>query len=80
MKRVFYLFAVILATAVMAMAQDRTITGTVTDSDGSALSGAVIQVKGTKSGTFSRNNGGYSIKASDGATLIFRLVGKSHVK
>jgi hypothetical protein len=52
MKRVFYLFAVILATAVMAMAQDRTITGTVTDSDGSALSGAVIQVKGTKSGKF----------------------------
>jgi TonB-linked SusC/RagA family outer membrane protein len=76
MKRVFYLFAVILATAVMAMAQDRTITGTVTDSDGTALSGAVIQVKGTKSGTFSRNNGAYSIKASDGATLVFRLVGK----
>lgn len=76
MKRVFYLFAVIVATAVMALAQDRTISGTVTDSDGMALSGAVIQVKGTKTGTFSRNNGGYSIKAADGATLVFRLVGK----
>lgn len=76
MKRVFYLFAVILATVFVATAQDRTITGTVTDRDGTALSGAVIQVKGTKTGTFSRNNGTYSIKAADGATLVFKLVGK----
>ena len=76
MKRVFYLFAVILATVFVATAQDRTITGTVTDNDGMALSGAVIQVKGTKTGSFSRNNGTYSIKAADGATLVFKLVGK----
>ncbi|MFN5876701.1 MAG: TonB-dependent receptor plug domain-containing protein, partial [Ignavibacteria bacterium] len=76
MKRIFYLFAVVFATVVVATAQDRTITGTVTDSDGAAIAGAIVKVKGTKTGTFSRSNGGYTVKASAGAVLVFSSTGK----
>ena len=76
MKRIFYLFAVVFATVVVATAQDRTITGTITDNDGSAIAGAIVKVKGTKTGTFSRSNGGYTVKASTGSVLVFSSIGK----
>ena len=76
MKQVFYLIAVVFATVVVATAQDRTITGTVTDNDGSAVAGAIVKVKGTKTGTFSRSNGGYTVKASTGSVLVFSSIGK----
>ena len=65
MKQVFYLIAVVFVTVVVATAQDRTITGTVTDNDGSAVAGAIVKVKGTKTGTYSRSNGGYTVKAAE---------------
>jgi TonB-linked SusC/RagA family outer membrane protein len=76
MKQVFYLIAVVFATVVVATAQDRTITGTVTDNDGSAIAGVIVKVKGTKTGTFSRSNGGYTVKASTGSVLVFSSIGK----
>jgi TonB-linked SusC/RagA family outer membrane protein len=76
MKRVFYLIAVVFATVVVATAQDRAITGTITDNDGSAIAGAIVKVKGTKTGTFSRSNGGYTVKASTGSVLVFSFIGK----
>jgi len=76
MKQIFYLFAVVFATVVVATAQDRTITGTITDSDGAAIAGAIVKVKGTKTGTFSRSNGGYTVKASAGAVLVVSSTGK----
>ncbi len=76
MKRVFYLIAVVFATVVVATAQDRAITGTITDNDGSAIAGAIVKVKGTKTGTFSRSNGGYTVKASTGSVLVFSSIGK----
>lgn len=76
MKHFFSLVLVLCMAVVVTVAQDRTIKGTVTDSDGSAIAGATIQLKGTKGGAYSKKDGSYTIKASNGATLVFRSIGK----
>lgn len=58
------------------MAQDRTVTGTVTDKDGQALTGVVIQAKGSSIGTFSKSAGKYKIVVPKSTKhLIFKLIG-----
>ncbi|WP_229310886.1 SusC/RagA family TonB-linked outer membrane protein [Larkinella soli] len=55
---------------------DRTVSGKVTDENGSALPGVSIVLKGTQRGSTTDANGGYSISAPDqGGTLIFSFVG-----
>lgn len=58
-------------------AQERTITGKVTDaSDGSGLPGVNIAVKGTAQGTITDMDGNYSIKIpGDNASLLFSFMG-----
>jgi len=56
--------------------QTRTITGTVTDSDGQPLPGVSIVLKGTTQGTVTDNEGNYSLtNVSSDATLVFSFVG-----
>lgn len=55
-------------------AQEKTITGTVTES-GQPLPGATVLVKGTTRGTQTDFDGKYSIKASVGETLEFSYIG-----
>ncbi len=58
------------------MAQEVNITGRVTDAtDGSALPGVTIVVKGTTAGTISTPAGDYTIKANVGDVLIYTFVG-----
>ncbi len=56
---------------------DRTITGKVTGSDGSALPGVNILLKGTTLGTATDASGNYSIRIGDSANqvLIFSFIG-----
>jgi TonB-linked SusC/RagA family outer membrane protein len=56
-------------------AQEKTISGTVSDGSGLPLPGATVLVKGTASGTSSDFDGKYSIKANQGATIIISFVG-----
>lgn len=56
------------------IAQQKTITGIVSDKTG-PLPGANVIVKGTKRGTQTDFNGKYSIQASKGETLVFSFVG-----
>ncbi|HSM48897.1 MAG TPA: carboxypeptidase-like regulatory domain-containing protein, partial [Draconibacterium sp.] len=57
-------------------AQQRTITGTVTDEEGMLLPGVTIVEKGTVNGTVTNTDGKYSITVSQGAqALIFTFVG-----
>lgn len=70
-----FLACLCLATTV-ALAQDRTVTGTVTDKDGQTLTGVVIQVKGSSIGTFSKSGGKYKIVVPQSTKqLIFKLIG-----
>ncbi len=71
----FMLVATLLST--VAVAQDRTITGTVTaEEDGSALPGVNVLLKGTSTGTVTDINGSYRLSVpSEGGTLVFTFVG-----
>ena len=60
-------------------AQEKLITGTVTDESG-PLPGVSILIKGTTTGTETDFNGQYQIKASKGDVLVFSFVGMRTVE
>ncbi|MEW2922881.1 SusC/RagA family TonB-linked outer membrane protein [Muricauda sp. ANG21] len=71
------LLTLLLAFVVhVSFAQDKTITGTVTDADGLPLPGVNIVVEGTTNGTQTDFDGNYSISASQGQTLLFTYIGQ----
>ena len=59
----------------ITFAQERSITGTVTDEDGLPLPGVNIVIKGTSSGVQTDFDGNYSIDASLGDVLVYSFVG-----
>ncbi len=63
----------------VSFAQDRTISGVVSDGTGS-LPGVSVIKKGTKIGTETDFDGKYSIKAKTGDVLVFSFVGMSTVE
>ncbi|MEH6764829.1 MAG: SusC/RagA family TonB-linked outer membrane protein [Aequorivita antarctica] len=70
------ILTLILALVVqLTFAQQKTITGTVTDDTGLPLPGANVIVKGTSSGTQSDFDGNYTVSANVGQTLAFTYVG-----
>ncbi|MBT8320483.1 MAG: TonB-dependent receptor plug domain-containing protein, partial [Eudoraea sp.] len=56
-------------------AQQKTVTGTVTDASNSPLPGASVVVKGTIRGVQSDFDGNYSIQATSNETLVFSYLG-----
>ncbi|WP_339661224.1 TonB-dependent receptor [uncultured Polaribacter sp.] len=58
----------------ISFAQEKTISGTVSDNSGS-LPGVSILVKGSSKGTETDFNGKYTIKAKAGDVLVFRYLG-----
>lgn len=59
----------------ITFAQEKTITGTVTDGDGLPLPGVNVLIKGTSTGTQTDFDGNYAIDASVGDVLVFSFVG-----
>ncbi|GAA4268232.1 SusC/RagA family TonB-linked outer membrane protein [Hyunsoonleella aestuarii] len=57
------------------LAQEKTISGTVSDNLGLALPGATVLIKGTSSGVSTDFDGKYSIQANLGDVLVFSFVG-----
>ncbi len=77
-KKVLMFFLATLLSAFSVMAQQRTITGTITDvTDGTSLIGANVVIKGTTSGTVTDASGHFSINASPSDVLVFSFVGYS---
>ena len=76
MKTKFNGFLTLLLAFVVQItfAQEKTISGTVTDESG-ALPGVSVVVQGTNIGTETNFDGKYSIKASVGNVLVFRYLG-----
>lgn len=66
--------AIAMLFCVVAFAQEKTITGIVSDNLG-PLPGANVVVKGTTRGTQTDFDGKYSIKAKEGETLVFSYTG-----
>lgn len=77
-KFVLFLFAVLLLSP-EGFAQNRQVTGTVTDESGSPVPGVTVMVQGSQSGQITRSNGEYSIQAPANGTLEFAFLGYENV-
>jgi TonB-linked SusC/RagA family outer membrane protein len=77
MKRVYFFCFMFLAFLTLGVnAQDRLVTGVVTDaSDGSSLPGVTVLVRGTTIGTITDTNGRYEINVPAGGVLVFTFIG-----
>lgn len=66
----------------LTFAQEKTITGIVSDNSGLPLPGSTVLVKGSTYGTSTDFDGKYSITANQGSTLVFSFIGytKKEVK
>ncbi|MCQ2170040.1 MAG: TonB-dependent receptor [Bacteroidales bacterium] len=73
-KKCFALTA-FLMLSVMAFAQNRTVSGVVSSTNGEALIGAGVVIKGTTTGTVTDLDGRYSISVPANAVLQFTSVG-----
>ncbi|CAA0152155.1 SusC/RagA family TonB-dependent receptor precursor [Tenacibaculum maritimum] len=62
----------------ISFAQEKTISGTVSDNSG-PLPGVNVLIKGTSKGTETDFDGKYSIKTKSGDVLIFRFIGMKTV-
>ena len=58
----------------ISFAQEKTISGTVSDSSGS-LPGVSVLIKGTSKGVETDFDGKYTLKAKSGAVLVYRYLG-----
>jgi TonB-linked SusC/RagA family outer membrane protein len=64
----------------LTFAQEKTISGTVSDNSGLPLPGVNIIVKGTSNGTQSDFDGNYTVNANVGQSLVFSYVGFNSVE
>lgn len=73
----FLICLFLMCFALAAFAQQKTITGTVVDTDGLAMPGVNILIKGTNQGTVTNVEGQYkiTIDASTQTTLVYSYIG-----
>ena len=75
------LLTLLLALVVhISFAQQKSVSGTVTDQEGLPLPGVNIVVEGTTTGTQTDFDGLYSISAAQGQTLLFTYIGQKAVR
>ncbi|WP_281232219.1 vWA domain-containing protein [Flavobacterium gelatinilyticum] len=67
--------AIVMLICFVSMAQEKTITGTVTDENATAIPGVNVYIQKTKKSTATDFDGKYSIKAQTGDVLTFSFVG-----
>src|SRR6476469_7909845 len=78
MRKILMLLLGTLLLSLQLLAQNRTITGNVTDANGVAISGASIKVKGTSQGTVTGTDGSFSLSVPTNArTLVVSAVGQT---
>lgn len=75
-KKLQGFLALLIALVVQTgFAQERVVTGTVTDADGMPLPGVNVLKRGTAEGTQTNFDGEYSIEVTGGDVLIFSYLG-----
>jgi TonB-linked SusC/RagA family outer membrane protein len=70
-----FLVLLVVLVAQLTFAQERAVSGTVSDNAGMPLPGVSVLVKGTKTGTQTDFDGKYSIRATSSQVLIFSYIG-----
>ncbi|WP_289663225.1 SusC/RagA family TonB-linked outer membrane protein [Flavobacterium panacagri] len=69
------LVLLLVLVAQLSFAQERIVSGIVSDNTGMPIPGVSVLVKGTKTGTQTDFDGKYSIKAAPSQTLVFTYIG-----
>ena len=81
MSKILSLLTILIFSGVSLFAQNRTISGKVTDEAGAPLANVSILVKGTKIGTTTSTNGIYSLPVSASArVLVFSAINMQPVE
>lgn len=75
-KRTSMLTLFLVLIVQIAFAQEKTVSGTVTDTDGLPLPGVNVLIKGTTNGTQTDFDGKYSIDAEVGQIVVFSYLGQ----
>jgi TonB-linked SusC/RagA family outer membrane protein len=70
-----FLVLLLVLVAQLTFAQERAVSGVVSDNSGMPLPGVSVLVKGTRTGTQTDFDGKYSIKASTSQVLVFSYIG-----
>ncbi|MFY7829552.1 MAG: carboxypeptidase-like regulatory domain-containing protein, partial [Flectobacillus sp.] len=75
-KLTWLFLCVMLGTAPLSYAQDRQVTGKVTNAeDNASLAGVSISIKGTSRGASTGEDGSFKISVNDNAILVFSFLG-----
>ena len=82
MKTKFSGFCTLLLVLLVqfSFAQEKVVSGTISDETGMPLPGVNIIIKGTTTGSQSDFDGNYSIRASEGDVLTFSFLGLTTVE
>lgn len=76
MRRILTILTLFMLTGAFAFAQDRTVSGSVTDNFGNSLPGVSVQVTGTTIGATTNAAGAYSLRVPPNAkTLTISSIG-----
>jgi TonB-linked SusC/RagA family outer membrane protein len=70
----------VLLVTQLAFAQERTVSGVVSDKAGLPLPGVSVLIKGTRTSTQSDYDGKYSIKATPSQVLVFSYIGMKSIE
>lgn len=79
-KRLLTALTGLFLLAAPAWAQQKTVTGKVTDEQGVPLTGASVVVKGTTRGVLTGNAGNYAVLVAPGEVLQYRYIGTTPVE
>lgn len=79
MKKIF-LIPLFLLSTLISLAQNKTITGKVTNADGVPVAFATVNVKGTQTFVSADANGNFSIQAPANAVLLFSAAGYENME
>ncbi len=74
-----FLTLLLALTVQISFAQEKTVTGTVSDASG-PLPGVTVVIKGTNVGTQTDFDGNYSVKASTGSIIQFSFIGFTSIE
>jgi TonB-dependent starch-binding outer membrane protein SusC len=78
MRKLVSMTFVLLLCIMQVFAQEKTVTGKVTDETGAPIANVSIVVKGTTIGTTSKEDGSYSLRVpATGKVLVFSAVNMS---
>ena len=74
-KLLFIIVWLLIAIPVTLLAQNKTVTGTVTENNGNPIPGATITVKNSTQAVASDVNGKFTLRVAENATIIVSAIG-----